>query len=248
MRIGSGVAIPSSMTPASSPVPTSQREAYVRAAVIQGREIAAEGKVAVDKCHLVSDQGVARQDILKPLAEQFGKAKDIATSVRTVNESVLAIGDLLTAIEREATRLAIARKRHTMLNDVLHAAEAAATVRRNVQRSKAQAAAAAAASQAPQIVQVADGAANTPSVPSVDQAAGEREGAAVDAEAAATESPKAEAEANATNETSSSVRDEVAHELLAANRDDATETAATDVEGGVESREQQGIASADAEQ
>jgi hypothetical protein len=124
-----------------------QREGHVRAAVLQSREIAGKSKTALDAAVLSAKLGIGRHAILEPLADEAKKSRRLHEAIQSVNEAILSIGDLLTEIEREATRLSIAKRRNGMLTQALQSAKAAKAAKQLMQ-ARVQAAAAAAAALA----------------------------------------------------------------------------------------------------
>jgi hypothetical protein len=110
--------------------PQSQREAYARAAVITSRELSASSRSALRSAATAHKFGIGRAAILRPLGAEVEKARRLYDDVRDLSERVLAIGDALTGIERDATRLEIAKRRRVMLADVCNALQAAKSVQR----------------------------------------------------------------------------------------------------------------------
>lgn len=100
-----------------------------QSSVVLARHNANESRRLAKTVAASMKQAESRADLLAPLHSESKPAQSIAGDMRTISASILAIGDLLTQIEAEASRLEIARKRAAMLNDVYHAAQTALVAR-----------------------------------------------------------------------------------------------------------------------
>uniref|UniRef100_A0A7S1PVW2 Uncharacterized protein n=1 Tax=Neobodo designis TaxID=312471 RepID=A0A7S1PVW2_NEODS len=208
---------PPASTGASSAAttPHTQRDAYARAAVITSREMAAGARAATQHASTAARMGVGRAAILRPLGAEVQKARRLFDDVRNISERVLAIGDTLTEIEREATRLEIAKRRRAMLADVCSAVQAA----KSVQKAHQQTAVAPAAANAPAPAPV-----NAP-VPATESTEANRPAESNSAEKAATAASETEADEkpsteNETTEDAVDANDEAAAPAAPAAEDD----------------------------